>query len=124
MKDYRKLFKEFINQSPPENLYHATFDAYMDSIKEHGLNPTKSVKNWADSNDVIYLATDPDIAEDYAETSEEVSDEVYDTGIVVLKIPVSGLDISKLQSDTNVRNDDEPTSYEYHGIIPWSKIEV
>ena len=78
---------------------------------------------WEDSKPgIVYLANDPDVAESYAEAAEEVSDEIYDSGIVVLKIPTKGLELNKLHDDRNVLEDDSDT-YEYHGQIPWSRIK-
>ena len=52
-----------------------------------------------------------------------VSDEIYDSGIVILKIASKDLDLSKLKDDSNVQGNDSDT-YEYHGQIPWSKLKV
>ena len=71
----------------------------------------------------MYLANDPEVAESYAEAADEVSDEIYDSGIVILKIKSKDLDLSKLKDDSNVLDDDSDT-YEYHGQIPWSKIKI
>ena len=93
-------------------------------LKRGGLDTRKSAQAWEDSKPgIVYLSNDPDVAESYAEAAEEVSDEIYDSGIVVLEIPTKGLKISKLHDDRNVQEDDSDT-YEYHGQIPWSKIKI
>lgn len=120
----RDILFEKLTQQVPDVLYHATYKALLSLIKKGGLDTRKSALAWEDSKPgIVYLANDPDVAESYAEAAEEVSDEIYDSGIVVLKIPTKGLKISKLHDDRNVQGGNSDT-YEYHGQIPWSKIKL
>jgi len=120
----KDILQEKLTQQVPAMLYHATYKSLLPSIKKAGLDTRKSALAWEDSKPgIVYLANDPDVAESYAEAAEEVSDEIYDSGIVILKIPVKDLDMSKLHDDRNVLEDDSDT-YEYHGQIPWSKIQI
>ena len=63
------------------------------------------------------------VAESYAEVAEEVTDEVYDSGIVVLKVASKDLDIDKLFDDSNVQDDFSDT-FEYRGVISWSMLSI
>ena len=117
------------NNKLPNTLYHATYKPFLKSIKEKGLGNTRR-KMWNDSvRGVVYLATDPDIAESYAETSEWVEErdnyEDYIDNIVILEIDVNMLDKSKFKVDSNVYLDsgEDNTTWEYHGVIPWEAIK-
>ncbi len=128
MKNF-PTFEEFVNESKlnesvPDMLYHATYKALLPAIKKIGLDTRKAGLAWEDSRPgIVYLSNNPDVAESYAEAAEEVSDEIYDSGIVVLKIPTKGLKLEDLHDDRNVRTDEPSDTYEYHGQIPWSKIK-
>lgn len=116
-------FLKFYFEEKSTFLYHATYWPLLKSIKKFGLDSSKSKKMWEDSKDgVIYLATNPDEAIDFAESSDEAPDKWIDN-IVVLKIDASKLDKNKLKKDSNVRNDDD-TNLEYHGIIPFDLITI
>lgn len=105
-------------------LYHATYAAYLPSILEKGLGAETPCKNWSDSKPGhVYLATDKEYARDFAEAAELVSDEVYDTGIVVFKVNCDGLD---LKPDSCVLRDpgEEVQSFEFEGIVPPERLEI
>lgn len=107
----------------PDKLYHATYGPLLTSIQNNGLAGVGCLKNWEDSKDgVVYLALAPEVAESYAEAADNVPDEWLEA-IVVLAIPVSRLDLTRLTLDSNVQNNSGDT-LEYSGIIPWSAIEV
>lgn len=112
-------FDEFYNG---EYLFHATYRPILSKIKKSGLGGDFEIKAWQESSHKVYLATKPEIAYSYAETSEEVPEEWLDE-IVVLKIRKSDLDESKLSLDKNVL-DNTGETLEYDGIIPWSSLEV
>ena len=85
-------------------------------------------RNWSESkNGVVYLASDPYIAESYAETAEEedVPAQFIDN-IVILEINTMGLDPSKFFVDSNVLlyEDDAGKTFEYHGVIPFINLRV
>lgn len=106
-------------------LYHATYKKNLSSIKRNGLNPSKSFSMWSDSKrDRVYLAKDRDVAESYAETSEELpsgwSEEDLED-IVVLLIDETLIDKEKIKLDENVIDNDGDT-VEYIGVIPYSAI--
>jgi len=103
------------------NLYHATYNYYLNSIFKYGLNSRYGNRNWEDSkDDVIYLAKDPNEAYDFAETADENDEEIYDSGIVVLLIKIP--DLTLLKKDANVSEDYD--TYEYHGNIPIKYISI
>ena len=123
-----KLFEQFINealvQDVPDTFYHATYKKLLPEIKKKGLDTRKTDLFWEDSKPgVVYLANDLDVAGSYAESTEEVPDDIYDSGIVILHIPSNGLDLRKLHDDSNVRAGEESDTYEYHGQIQWNKIK-
>jgi uncharacterized protein (DUF302 family) len=121
---YIKTINEALTQQTPKMLYHATYKALLPSIKKNGLDTRKSALAWEDSKPgIVYLANDPDVAESYAEAAEEVSDEIYDSGIVVLKILTKGLNLKNLHDDRNVKGGNSDT-FEYHGQIPWNSIKL
>lgn len=97
-------------------LYHATYVAYLPSIMKLGLGAVQK-KNWCFSkHGTVYLCTDPFMAISFCEAAEEVKNEVYDSGIVLLSIDESRLTLP-LISDENIK-DGSYTCFEYHGVIP------
>ena len=118
------LLEAPIKQVVPEFLYHATYEALIPSIKRTGLDSREGELSWEFSiPGTVYLSNDPDVAESYAEAAEEVSDEIYDSGIVVLKVASKDLDIDKLFDDSNVQDDFSDT-FEYRGVIPWGMLSI
>jgi len=108
----------------PDMFYHATFNASLPSIKRKGLDTRGVDLAWEDSQaGIVYLSDDPEVAASYAEAAENISDEIYDSGIVILHIPRKNLDDNKLHDDRNVRSKDHSQTYEYHGTIPFSSVE-
>lgn len=100
-------------------VYHATYNSRLKSIKRNGLGNTK-LKNWEDSEKgVVYFADDPDIAYEYCEIVEDVSDEDYDSGIVVLCIDSEELE---LEEDTNQL--EFAGTYSHRGIVDSNKLYV
>lgn len=97
-------------------MYHATFGAYLPQILANGIMPGQH-KNWTDSSGQhVYLAYDADVAASFCECADEVPDEIYDSGIVVLSVNVDGL---CLYHDPNIRSADNECAI-YAGIIePW-----
>jgi len=114
----------------PEKLYHATYKQFLKSIQQKGLGNTKR-KMWTDSvRGVVYLANDPWVAESYAEESEWVDErddpDAYLENIIILEIDTTKLDASKFEVDKNVilEPDEENSTWEYHGIIPWEACTI
>lgn len=115
---------EGLDQGIPPVLYHATYRPLLRSIKQNGLGGKGSErKKWSDSaQGVVYLATTPEVAESYAETSDEVSDDWLDE-IVILKVRTANLDSTKFQLDRNVQ-DNTGDTVEYHGVIPATELST
>ena len=117
-----KSFNQYITESVGY-LYHATYKAYKSNIKSGGLKINPKHRNWTDSKKgTIYLAINPDIALSYAETSETVSDKVYNSGIVVYKVNKKHLDLNKLKKDKNVIGDGG--TLEYYLDIPSKHLKI
>ena len=107
-----------------ELLYHATYGKYIDSIKEKGLGAVQH-KNWEFSKDgVVCFASYTDVAISFAETSEDISDEVYNSGIVLLAVPTAELNPVLLERDRNIVGRAENVSCAYRGVIPAEAIYV
>lgn len=108
-----------------KHLYHATYGPNIKSIMKYGLIPNIEEKIWEDSDDYVYLANDPYVAESYAETAldenENLPEELYDD-IVILEIDTSGLDLDKLYSDSNVIDGD--STFQYEDVIDPKYIHI
>lgn len=115
---------EEVLQNVPKFLYHATYQPLMKSIMKNGLGGKGSEKKkWSDSKPgIVYLAINKDIAESYAESSEEVPEDWLEE-IVILKIDTSNLDKSKFQIDRNVI-DNVGDTLEFSGIIKPENFKV
>lgn len=120
-----KSFLNFISEEKESDyLYHATYGVHKDNISKHGLKANSDHKNWEDSKKGrVYLAKDPHIAHSYAETSEKAP-EHHLSHIVVYKVHKKHLDPKKLHKDTNVRNDEDSGTHEYHGDIPAKRLKI
>jgi len=121
------LIKENIsNVKVPRYLYHATFEPLLETIKSEGLGGVSAKQLWDDSKvGVVYLALDAHTAYSYAETAFDNEDvpEEWEEKIIVLAIDTNKLDEKKFFLDSNVL-DNEGDTVEYHGVIPFSAIEV
>lgn len=103
-------------------LYHATFSARLPSIREHGLG-ARQFKNWEISEDgKLYFATDPYVAESFCEAAEDVENDIYDSGIVVLQVDSSCLDPELLCPDGNQK--EECNTIAYKGIVPYERLHI
>jgi hypothetical protein len=106
----------------PTFMYHATYNAYLDSILADGLGGVEH-KNWDDSTGDVCLAPYPGEAESYAECAPDcgfVPEVVETSGIVILRIDVAGL---LLKVDPNIDQEDVDCLV-YSGIIHPNRIEV
>ena len=101
-------------------LYHATFGANLSSIKQFGLG-ARQRKNYSFSEDgKVYLTDNSDVAYDFCEWAEEVSDYKYNSGIVVLAISSHIIKPYLISYDRNIkdiRKKGTGICYEYNGII-------
>lgn len=114
------LLKQLLESIEVKYLYHATYTPLIPSIKKSGLNPNISKKSWDFSGHYVYLSPDKDVAESYAETSDNVPEEYLDQ-IVVFRIKVSSLDTNKLSIDNNNKARD---TYQYTETIPWNLLNI
>ena len=109
------------NVDKPTTLYHATFRAYLPSIMTDGLGAVQH-KSWVGSADaIVCLADDPDRAASFAECADAISDEVYNSGVVVLEADVRNLDI---QPDRNIVHGYDIHEWEYAGVISPCNLKV
>ena len=107
-----------------EVLYHATYGEYINSIKEKGLGAVQH-KNWEFSEDgVVYFTPYPDTAISFSEAAEEVSDSVYNSGIVLLGVPTAKLNPVLLERDHNIVGLAESISCAYRDVVPPEDIYV
>ena len=111
----------------PKYLYHATYGLYLDNIKRDGYIKGGLHDNYGFSNKVICLSPDIDGAGCFAEAADNVSDEVYDSGIFVLKVDTDKLDKNMFQPDRNTTPWEENgkwygITFEYLKDIPVSAI--
>lgn len=107
-------------------LYHATFEAYLPGITEKGLIPDVQ-KNWPDcAAGFVYLANDMAGAISFCETAEDVSPDVYDSGICCFEVDANVLDASLLSDDPNMiwEPDEEPWCFVYTGRIPYEALRL
>lgn len=120
-----KFLKE--TENIPRYLYHATYKPFLKSIREKGLGNTNK-KMYSDSKgrENVYLAKDPEVAYSYAENSEWVEErdnpDYYYDNIITLKIDTNKINKNNLFDDENVRDNNDDSTVEYHGIIPFSAI--
>lgn len=100
----------------PSEFYHATYKPLLKKIMTQGLL-RNTVRNYSDSrDDVVYLAYDPNVAESYAETSDEV-DEAWLDKIIILRVDSRFLDRTKIAPDDNVLDSEDTVQY-YGDISP------
>lgn len=93
-------------------VYHATYKPYWEEIKKEGFIKPGKHQNWGDAFKTkynIYLSKDYYNALSYAETAEEVPEELLNQ-IVVLEIDADKLNIDHLDPDNN-------QVYDYDGEI-------
>ncbi len=106
-------------------LYHATYGTKLKSIKRFGLK-RNCKQSWVGcKSGRVYLSSDADVAYSYAETTEDISDDDYNSGIFILCINESSLDMSKLARDSNIiDNGYDSCCFEYAGDIKPSKLGI
>lgn len=109
-----------LNEMVSKNYYHATYKPYLDSILKKGLTKSIAKKSWKGSGNYVYLSINPDVAESYAETTDDVPEEFLDN-IVVLKIDGDKLKRNLLQTDEKNKSGD---TIQYNDDIPPSAIKV
>ena len=104
-------------------LYHATDANHLDSIMKKGLLKNPPGHNWEGMflDDGVFLAFDADVAESYAESSDNAPDE-----IIILKVNLNDLDQSYIEYDWNNRCEyrEDINSCVYNKDIPARCISV
>lgn len=118
----------------PQYLYHATYEPALSKIKKYGLGANIRGKKIAWKHEhlgsplskkgITYFANSEDVAISFAETSEDIPEKWLDQ-IIVLKVNTDDLDTDQIFIDVNNQAESpEEITWEYHDVIPWSKIEV
>jgi hypothetical protein len=119
--------KSQLNIQPPPLLYHGTFASNLESIKQRGLDPNYEgiVKCWPDCEKGIYLTVDADMAGEWPEQADnpDMTDEMYDSGTILLEIDTNFLDKVLLDQDPEISPPDNTGSYIYRGVIPFSAVK-
>lgn len=101
-------------------LYHASYSPYQASILRWGLGgaPSMPRPNWEDSRKgVVYLASTPEQAASYAETSDAVPADWLDH-IVVFEVDTRCLQPALLDKAPNVRGAADALTFAYLGMVP------
>jgi len=97
-------------------LFHATFRSRVGNIRRQGLRVpnTRSTLSYEGQTFVpaIYFAKDIEVAISFAEAADNVTDRVYDSGIVVLAVEHNKLNQSRFGKDPNNISADTLCYYE------------
>jgi len=103
-------------------LYHATYRELLPSIKLNGLGAVSTNPDWCDyqGKNLVYLATDYNIAESYAEVGLEVKN-LPDWDIIIFEVDIKNLNKNKLLKDPNIEN--SPDTFQYNGIIEYKLLK-
>ena len=109
-----------------DTLYHATYKPYWEEIKKEGFIKPGKHYNWSDifkTYRYIYLSTDYDNAYSYAETAEDIPEELLNQ-IVVLEIDTNKLDIDSISADENqIYDSDEDEGRSIEDPLTWIELE-
>ena len=75
---------------------------------------------------MIFLGTDEDCAGSYAESADNISEAMFESGIVVLEIDTTNLDNTLFSADPNILSDclAATESFAYKGKIPLEYTKV
>lgn len=108
-------------------LYHATDKKNLKSIMKNGLLVNPPTHNWEGMycDNMIFLAFDAYVAEDYASSSDNTQDD-DDVDIVVLKVRLNDLNADNIYYDWNNRCEcmDDINSCAYTLDIPSSNLQI
>ena len=105
-------------------LYHATFREYVPDIQREGLMAGKHV-SYQGSNPAgrVYFCYDEDCAVSFVEAADNITDDVYNSGIVLLVVDSSFLDASLYREDDNIQDEQlRHLNLAYEGVVPPSAI--
>lgn len=126
MKDMTLL--DYLKRNNMKALYHATYEPVLESIKEYGLGALvpERINAWDGlSGTKIYFAHTPELAESFAEAADNLDlpeDWLY--CIKTLEVQLEDLDLTQLDFDSNNLMEEPYRTFEYIGIIPWSKLSL
>lgn len=122
----------------PEMLFHATFESNLDNMWEFGIGSKRSEQRQMSgghylkfyNSDGVFLSSDIDDAIEYVAQDERRGND----RLVVIHIPKSALDLSKLYYDTNngsmmnfdddVEMDPSELTFYYKGVIDPKKTSI
>lgn len=105
-------------------LYHATFKRRLPQIIKYGLD-SKHAKNWKDcEKGYVYFAQNYDIAYDFCEAAEDVQDDDYDSGIVVLAVDAKTLKKENFKPDGNIITPGHEGCLAYKGTVQAQKLRI
>ena len=123
MKRFNEYFlKDILNEvleNVPRVLYHATFKALIPSIKRKGIiSGGSKYRNFESVERGVYLGYSPEYAGSMVEASENdnIPEEWFDE-IVILTIDTSKLDLSKLDRDPNVLQQEDEYNETIYSFI-------
>ena len=123
MKRFNEYFlKDILNEvleNVPRVLYHATFKALIPSIKRKGIiSGGSKYRNFDSVERGVYLGYSPEYAGSMVEASENdnIPEEWFDE-IVILTIDTSKLDLSKLDRDPNVLQQEDEYNETIYSFI-------
>ena len=109
-----------------KKLYHASYNKFRNAILSEGLR-TEMKPNWKGMQHcgVIYLASDAEIAESFAECAD-VDDETMESGICIFEVDTSDIDETMLTPDPNIILEDgeEAYSFIYPQNIPATALKL
>ena len=109
-----------------QKLYHATYNKFREAILSEGLR-TEMKPNWKDMRHcgVIYLASNAEIAESFAECAD-VDDETMESGVCIFEVNISDIDEAMLKQDPNIilEDDEEVYSFIYPQNIPATALKL
>lgn len=105
-------------------LFHATWGCLTDKINAQGLLPGH-FQTWKGCvSGCVYLADDTELAAAFCEAADDVSDEVYGSGIVVFSVDRSILDETRLVADPNIIDATQKHCFAYFGEIPTAALAI
>lgn len=110
------------------HLYHATYRPVLKSIKKLGLGacPPQRIDAWPgfSHRQFVYLAPTSDLAGGFADAADNpLLPTLWRWQVIILQVKISDLDLNYLSFDKNNSATEPSLTFQYQGIIPWSKIK-
>lgn len=105
-------------------LYHATRQRFIGNIKKEGLHAkTKKSFEGQIGDELVYFASDANVAASYVECADNIPESWEDDNIVVLAVNENNLNRNRFYKDPNIQGDDSST-VAYKGCIPPSMLGI